>query len=214
MEFDPKIDYSNVQDKEEPNNESEKADMLKMMEKVDKQQSKNKSSDSEDEDDDKDREKVILIINRFKNSLRFSKILNKIKIDTLDMTKMSMKKLNGLLDKIRFTLDNSQNNDLINTAIFAGIGSLEKLATNLQLAKLDGLTQNLMANEVFLDSIETLKIENNISLKFQDPKKRLMFELVKSVYMTHTINSLKENLGNISNISKPAENIDIYKTEE
>ena len=82
------------------------------------------------------------------------------------------------------------------------------------MAKLDGLTQNLMTNEIFLDSIETIKIESNISLKFQDPKKRLMLELVKSMYMTHTINSLKENLGNISNISKPAENIDIYKTEE
>ena len=126
-----------------------------------------------------------------------------------------MKKLNGLLDKIRFTLDNSQNNDLINTVIFTGIGSLEKIATNLQLAKLDGLTQNLMTNEVFLDSIETTKIESNISLKFQDPKKRLMFELIKSMYMTHTINTLKDNLGTVNlNINKSDENIDIFKTEE
>ena len=71
-----------------------------------------------------------------------------------------------------------------------------------------------MTNEIFLDSIETIKLESNISLKFQDPKKRLMFELVKSMYMTHTINSLKNFFGNINNISKPAENIDIYKTKE
>ena len=126
-----------------------------------------------------------------------------------------MKKLNGLLDKIRFTSDNSQNNDLINTVIFTGIGTLEKIATNLQLAKLDGLTQNLMTNEVFLDSIETINIECNISSKFRDPKKRLMFELIKSMYMTHTINTLKENLGTVNlNINKSDENIDIYKTEE
>ena len=66
-----------------------------------------------------------------------------------DLENINIKILNGLLDKIRFTFDNSQNNDLINTEIFTGIGSLEKIATNLQLAKLDGLTQNLMANEVF-----------------------------------------------------------------
>ena len=197
---------------EQKNDDSDQANMIKLMEKVDKEKTASKSSDNETEDDNddvKEREKVILIINRYKNSSRFSKILKELKIDNQDLTNMNMKKLNGLLDKIRFTLDNSQKNDLINTAIFAGIGSLEKLATNLQLAKLDGLTQNLMTNEIFLDSIETIKIESNISLKFQDPKKRFVFELVKSMYMTHIINFLKENLRNISNISKPAENNEI-----
>ena len=112
---------------------------------------------------------MILIINRYKNSSRFSKILKELKIDNQDLPNIKMKK-NGILDIIRFRLDNIRNNDLINAAIFTGIGSLEKLAANLQFAKLDGLTQNLMTNEIFLDSFETIKIESNISLKFQDPR--------------------------------------------
>ena len=142
MDFDPKINYADVQDDtEQKNDDSDKADMIKLMEKVDKQKLTSKSSDNETEDDNddvKEREKVILIINRYKNSSRFSKILKELKIDNQDLTNMNMKKLNGLLDKIRFNLDNSQNNDFINTAIFAGIGSSEKLATNLQLEKIRG----------------------------------------------------------------------------
>ena len=95
--------------------------------------------------------------------------------------------------------------------MFAGIGAIEKIASNLQIAKLDGLSQSLMGNEVFLDSIETIKIESNISLKFQDSKKRLLLELIKSMYMTHTINTIKQNMGNISGTG---ENIDIFKAEE
>ena len=75
MEFDLKINYADIQEIPESNTDdvkdSEKADMLKLMEKGDKQKAINKSSDNEnadDNEDDKDREKIILIINRYKNS--------------------------------------------------------------------------------------------------------------------------------------------------
>ena len=200
MEFDPTINYSKLAN-ETPKKDKE---MIEILDEVNKKRDEEKPKEiecekekNEDEDDEKERIKIILIITRYKNSSRFSKVMNKLQIDNIDLQNMKLTKLNNLLDKIRFTIDNSQNNDLINHAVFAGIGAIEKISSNFQLAKLEGLTQSLMTNEIFLDNLETIKIESNITLKFQDPKKTLMFELIKSIYLTHTINALKENLKNM-----------------
>ena len=223
MEFDPTINYANLPEKTDKKSnkktdidDNDMSEMMKLMDEIDKKEDtpvdKSKKDDAKEEiDDGTEREKIILIINRYKNSTRFAKSLKELKLDKLDFANMNMKKLNGLLDKIRFTVDNSQNNDLINAAVFAGIGAIEKIASNLQIAKLDGLSQSLMGNEVFLDSIETIKIESYIFLRFQDPKKRLLFELIKSMYMTNIINTIKQIMGNINGTG---ENIDIFKAEK
>ena len=219
MEFDPTINYSKL------TNETPKEDkeMIEILNEVNKKRDEEKPKEiecekekNEDENDEKERIKIILIITRYKNSSRFSKKIRELQIDNMALQNIKLTKLNNLLDKIRFTIDNSQNNDLINLAVFAGIGAIEKISSNFQLAKLEGLVQSLMANEVFLDNLETITIESNITLKFQDPKKRFMIEFIKSMYMTHTINALKENIGNIVNMgtSKIINYTNIFKGEE
>ena len=95
MEFDPTINYANLPEKTDKKtdiDDEDKSEMMKMMDEMDKKEDtpvdKIKKDDAKEEKDDgTEREKIILIINRYKNSTRFAKSLKELQLGKLDFAK-------------------------------------------------------------------------------------------------------------------------------
>jgi hypothetical protein len=177
-------------------------------------------SESEDEEDEEENEKLRILILRYKSSSRFSAFLKECKIKFDGIEDMNNAQLNILLNKIKINLNNKTSGNITNSLIIAGIEKGEMLLTTMNICDLSGLSEELKSNDVFLDSLEEVIIESNLSFQFKDPKKKLAYELFKTAYMVNTMNKLKKHNPQLLNTvintpnNTPIESNDLYKADE
>ena len=172
MDFDPNNNY---QDKEEEYIQEEKKPIAKPT-------IIHEQDEDDDNDNDIEREKLIILLNRYKNSTRFGTFLIKeMKLTELNnLEKLNKKKLENLLDRVKININNKQGGDLTNILIMGGISSIEKLLTSFEIVNLTGLTQSIQNNNAFLDALEEVIIEYNINFNFKDPNKDISARVYKS----------------------------------
>lgn len=141
-----------------------------------------------------EKRELILMITRYKSSLRFSDYLQeemKFSFEVKELAKLSCNELRTLLDDIRFCVANKNNQGLVNDGVINVISMVERLLTNLY--KIDGLSKALKRDDAFLDILEEWTLENQ-KLTRTSAKTRLMFEIVKTAYMIHEMHNHIEKI--------------------
>ena len=124
MDFDPTKQYSKNENEEDNNDDNDKIESNPNI-KEHVQITYNNESDDESEDDD-ERRKIIVILNRYYTSSRFGQTIKDMKFKEYNnLEKLSKKKLENLLNKIKLNLSNKGSNDILNTVLIASIGTVE-----------------------------------------------------------------------------------------
>lgn len=145
----------------------------------------------EDEDNEENTENIV-IINRYKTSI-FAEYLrdNNIKFVIKDA-----KHNTELLTRIRVLVQN-KNGNISDVMCYVSIDILEKFVTNFLDYNISGLSAVCRDDVVMRDNLNEWMIESNIS-QLKNPKQRLLFNLLKNVYVVYTLNKLKSTIPNES----------------
>jgi hypothetical protein len=175
----------------EPKEEKEEGTEIKDDQENDKPESP--EIDYTEEDNVEDRRKRLMIIERYKNSKRFGSWLKK---QGFDFNLKSLKdktneELDVMINDIRFCISTKNTNNMYETATTKGILIIENLLRPIY--KVDGLSQVLSNDPMYLDLIEEILLEkqNYIYVK---PEYRLLYCVLSSAYIVHNQHIMLEKL--------------------
>lgn len=140
--------------------------------------------------DGEDKQALIMKLQRYASSERFKKYLKEMgfKLTMATLNKKSIKQLEELLARVRFSIANRGSNEFVDGFIQKGCLGLETVIHNRSKFKVAGTTQLLWQNEQFLDDLEAIKLEY-LSFGSVDPKLRMAFTITRTAMTCHAINT-------------------------
>ena len=136
----------------------------------------------------KERAQMIFTLQAYGNNKRFGPYLKNdcnIKFDESHLKKMSLDELKLELEKINVSLSNKNNSNMFDVVIKNTIKMAETMITRRSQLQLEGMTDTLLEDDVFLDLVERLKMKYNIGIPFTSLP--LEVELLLTIFQTGMI---------------------------
>jgi hypothetical protein len=149
--------------------------------------------DYSEEDNVEDRRKRLMIIARYKNSKRFGSWL---KTQGFDFNLKSLKdksneELDTMINDIRFCISTKNTNNMYETAATKGVLIIENLLRPIY--KVDGLSEVLTKDPMYLDLVEELMLERSDYI-YVKPEYRLLYCVISSAYIVHNHHIMLQKL--------------------
>lgn len=144
-------------------------------------------------DEIESKRKCLMIIARYKNSKRFGSWLKTqgFEFNTKALKDKSMDELENMINDIRFCISTKNTNNMYETGATKGVLILENMIRPVY--KVDGLSQVLSNDPMYLDLIEELLLER-ANYVYVKPEYRLLYCVLSSAYIVHTQHTALEKL--------------------
>lgn len=163
--------------------------------------------DNDSKEEDEEIQKRIMVINRYKNSTRFSEYLKDQGFKFTALNKKSLDELDSLVNKIRFTVNNKDDPNLLNDDLFKQLfAMIETTITQKSRGKVDlsGMTSILFEDQTFLDDIERFRLEY-LGFANIDYRARMVMTIISTALRVSGINAYNKKLASaMASQSDPA----------
>jgi hypothetical protein len=146
-----------------------------------------------EKDDIEAKRKRLMIISRYKNSKRFGSWLKTqgFEFNTKQLKDKSLDELENMINDIRFCISTKNTNNMYETGATKGVIVLENMLRPVY--KVDGLSQVLSSDPMYLDLIEELLLER-ANYVYVKPEYRLLYCVLSSAYIVHAQHIALEKL--------------------
>jgi len=146
-----------------------------------------------EENDIEAKRKRFMIISRYKNSKRFGNWLKTqgFEFNTKGLKDKTVDELENMINDIRFCISTKNTNNMYETGATKGILVLENMLRPVY--KVDGLSQILSNDPMYLDLVEELLLER-ANYVYVKPEYRLLYCVLSSAYIVHAQHMALEKL--------------------
>lgn len=158
---------------------------------------------------------LIYQIQQYGHNKRFGEYLKSQghRFDESYLRKMSIDDLKLEMEKNIIAVSKKNSNCMIDMMMKQGMKIGETVISNKTPLQLDGLTDELYADESYLDTLEMIKLKHNLSFTTQSPEMNLMLSICQAGLIVHNRNKFRGSL--TSDVDLEVEiNENDMKTEE
>jgi hypothetical protein len=143
-----------------------------------------------------DHQSKVIMLSRYGTSKRFGEYLKSMgfNLAVSHLKKLDTEELDEMLVRVKTSIDNKNISDFWGDLAFGLIQTGEVLTVSTSLGKrlkIQGLTDVLKGDEVFLDLLEQIELENQ-NLVYTSPYIRLVYAVATSAMKVHSVNTMME----------------------
>ena len=146
--------------------------------------------------DPNEKAKLIYAIQSFGENKRLGSYLKSQghKYDDYTLNKMSVEDLKLELEKQNVSLSHKSNNGMIDIVIKNGLRVGEMVVSNKTPLQINGLTDELYSDDVFLDLVESVKLKNNVPFMTLPVELELALCVCQSALLLHNKNRFQMSI--------------------